>query len=159
MKVGQICIILFLIGCTSAAVINKKPEKNVAKCPLECNNALLCYKYLYNDDSSFALNEKTFWIYGNEYNEFSYKKIDASFEDISKSVKTLEKRSNLKDFIYTYAFVNNCKDTIYADYSLNRWVIKKGGVLDYYEYDDILSKNADTLNTKGLKIYDKFFKY
>ena len=127
-------------------------------CILNCNNKLICYKYLYNDDNSFALNEKRFWKFGVQYKEFAYKSLDISFEDMTKSITSFEKKENMKVFIYTYAFINNCRDTIYADYNLNNWIIKKEGKANYYQFNKNLLQ-VDTLNTKGLGSMDKFFKY
>lgn len=154
---------LLLQNCSNKFVANEenttKSFYDRKKCLIACENELICYKFLYNNDYSIELDEKSFWGYGNVDNEFAIKKVSNSMESMIKSIQNLEKKDTLNDFTYTYAFVNNCKDTIYADYSLKKWIIKRIGKSYYYEYNKENGKKIDTLSTVGLRNYDKFFRY
>jgi len=164
MKIINTClvVILFFLSCSNRAIHQKYKTINSSENELsiiECKKALICYKFLYNADYPIEINEKSFWGYGKIYKEFAYKKLDASMENMIKSIKTFDRKDNLKDFTYTYAFVNNCQDTIYADYMLEKWIIKTNGKSNYYEYNKASKQPIDTLTTKGLPKYDKFFRY
>ncbi|MFP3591793.1 hypothetical protein [Chryseobacterium sp. SIMBA_038] len=137
---------------------NIQSKQNVKECLLDGKNELMGYNFLYNNDYSIAINETRFWIFGKQENEFSYRKLPYSYELIQKSVKTFEKRDSLKEFHYKYAFVNNCKDTMYSDYSLKKWIVKVGGKPHFYEYNRSSQVKSDTLGVFGLRIYDVFFK-
>ena len=123
---------------------------------LSCKNELICYSFMYDDHYYVKLDKVTFWGEGKINKELAYKKISASMDDMIKSIESFDEKKSLENFIYKYAFVNNCNDTVYSNYKLDKWIIKKSGKAHYYDYSK--NKNSDTVASRGLRWYESFLR-
>lgn len=147
------------MGCSEKLMsTSNSPIQNGKNCVIHCEQKVVCYKFLYNDDYAVELNEKTFWGYGTVSGEFAYRNLSFPFTTLQKSLQSFEEKKNFKEFTYKYAFVSDCKDTIYSDVDLEKWIVKKNGKPYFYQYNKDLTNKKDTLNTKGLKWTDNFFR-
>lgn len=143
---------LILLTCCKSA---EKVDKN-APIPFYRNNTII-YRFLYNNDYSAEINEQRFWSYGKgQHIEFAVRLTPYfHFPSKIKSIKSLEQVDKQTGF-YDFAFVDKCKDTIYASYDLQHWIIKENGKSLYYRYPKIITPTTDTLFIKDLLLAEPF---
>lgn len=151
----RIIIFSFLILLTCC----KSTQKVDINAPIpNYKNSTIIYRFLYNYDYPIEISEKTFWIYGKEMQEFAIRLTpNFYFPSMIKSIKSLQKVDEQTGF-YDFAFVNKCKDTIYASEDLQDWIIKENGESLFYKYPKNVTPETDTLFIKELLSAEPFLR-
>jgi hypothetical protein len=137
---------MILISCNTT--IDKSNYNNQSKNNNYCDrfkNNTVIYRFLYLNDYPVQIDENRFWNLGKvSSNEFAIRVTSFPFKSIINSIKTFE-RVNERTGEYTFAIVNECKDTVYASKDLKDWIIKNNGVSEFYTFPITVSKTTDTL--------------
>ncbi|MCC2591110.1 hypothetical protein [Chryseobacterium sp. MFBS3-17] len=90
-------------------------------------------KFMYSRDHAADYGEKMFWAYEDEHAYMYQHAIDIRAR-VSNLLKSNSK--SFKDHNYCFLIPNSKgNDTVYADFSLKAWIIKKDGKSEYY-YDE-----------------------
>jgi hypothetical protein len=140
---------IFILGFLFSLICCNLVDKN-SPIPNYKNNTIV-YRFLYNNNYGVEVTEKMFWSLGKgEGQEFAVRLTPYfHFPSMNKSIKSLEKVEE-RSGSYYFAFVNECKDTIYASENLKDWIIKENGKSLFYKYPEIITPTTDTLFIKEL---------
>ena len=117
----------------------KKTDKDFIneKAYFNFNNNLEAYRLLYNYDYSSKPDRKSFWSNGKYNSDFAIHQMNVSYEYLLEEIRKLPK-TNLPLEDYDYAFVENCRDTLYSNYCLDHWEVIYKGISEYYIFPDSL---------------------
>lgn len=148
---------IIIFSCLILLTCCKSVEKVDKNAPIpNYKNSTIIYRFLYNNDYPIEISEKTFWSYGKEMQEFAVRLTSSIyFPSMIKSIKSFEKVDKQTGF-YDFAFVDKCKDTIYASEDLQHWIIKENGKSLFYKYPKIVTPETDTLFIKKLLSAEPF---
>ena len=150
-------IVVFLfITLISCITTTKKVELN-EQIYFNFNNNLESYRLLYNFSYNTKIKRETFWTSGKYNNDFAIHQMHIPYESLLEAIKELPKTDiPLED--YDYAFVNDCKDTIYSNYCLDYWEVRKNNKSIYYFFPDSLKIKNNKGDLNDIIYGDNFLK-
>lgn len=154
-KVLLLFLLFFVLfnACKSANTVDEKQP-----IPNYKTNTII-YRFLYQNDYGFEVNEERFWILGKgEGQDFAVRLTpNVYFPDLMKSISSL-REVEYRTGAYYFAFVKSCKDTIYASEDLKDWIVKENGKSKFYKFPDTVTSKTDTVFIKELLKSEPFLR-
>lgn len=95
-------------------------------------NNHLVYKFLFNTYMEGLPTRESFW---GDHCNIAVSCYEVSFDAIKEEIEKLQPIEKEIE-IYGFAFVDKCKDTIYANYDLTHFEVRKSGKSTYYFRDE-----------------------
>ena len=126
-KVATLCTITFIVCIMTSCKVNNKSSSR------EVENVSVIKFMGSITTQPTSVSEKVFWTLEDEHVKLNIKNIG-----FIKDVKEIQNHSSEHFEDYNYAFIvknHNVIDTLYSDYTLKSWILKKNNKLTYY-YDD-----------------------
>lgn len=126
-KVSKFCTIIFIVSSISSCKINNSISSH------EVENVIVIKFMGTITTQPTSISEKVFWTLEDEHAKLIIKNIG-----FINDVKEIQNHSSEHFEDYNYAFIiknHKAIDTLYSDYTLKSWILKKNNKLTYY-YDE-----------------------
>lgn len=144
---GLILLLLVLFVMDSCTTIKKNQNLNNHSYFEYCNG-LIAYRLLYDFDYNPKIDRKTFWANAKYNGDLAINRMHIPYDYLLDEINKLPEGNTLDE--YDYAFVNNCKDTIYSNYCLDNWEVRSNGKSKYYIFPDSLKTKENYSDLKGI---------